>query len=177
MSTCKSQHTKCWIYFFAQIIWVTHSWLNASDLLRIATQRSVHEQWLHPHGTQLHTEDMATAHPVAPGIPATVGSESGVEFNKGLIYCPNKRPWKSAPPPRQFCLEKKDINGKRRIMFLLWNSPWNLSHQELTTAWAGGLLGWLPPEAQELSAMHQFQKSKFKTSGAFLFFQPLQKKS
>lgn len=44
------------------------------------------------HTTHLHTVDMATAHGVAPGIPKTVGSESGVEFNKGPIYCPNKKP-------------------------------------------------------------------------------------
>lgn len=52
------------------------------------------------HAAQhLHTVDMATAHGVAPGIPKTVGSESGVELsltiNKGPIYCPNKKPWKS----------------------------------------------------------------------------------
>jgi len=43
----------------------------------------------------LHSVDMAAAHGVAPGIPKTVGSESGVEFNKGSIYCSNKKPWKS----------------------------------------------------------------------------------
>lgn len=40
----------------------------------------------------LHIVDMATAHQATPGIPKIVGSESGVEFNKGLIYCPNKKP-------------------------------------------------------------------------------------
>lgn len=41
---------------------------------------------------QPYTADMAVAHRVAPGIPKIVGSGRGVEFNKGLIYCPNKKP-------------------------------------------------------------------------------------
>lgn len=39
----------------------------------------------------------------------------------------------------------------------------------------GGYL--FPREAHELSAMRQFQKSKLKTSGAFLFFLPKEKMS
>lgn len=38
----------------------------------------------------------------------------------------------------------------------------------------GGYL--FPREAQELSAMRQFQKSKLKTSGVFLFFLSKEKK-
>lgn len=44
MSTCKSQHNKRWNYCFAHIIWVTHSWLSALDLLCIVTRQSMHEQ-------------------------------------------------------------------------------------------------------------------------------------
>lgn len=51
MSACKSQHNKCWIYCFAQIIWVTHSGFHALDLLCIVTQCSMREQRLQPHCT------------------------------------------------------------------------------------------------------------------------------
>lgn len=94
MSTCKSQCNKCWNYCFAQIIWVTHSWLSALDLLCIATQQSMHEQWLQPHCTTSAHCGHGYSALSCPRDPW----DSWQWKWKDLIYCPNKKHWKSAPP-------------------------------------------------------------------------------
>lgn len=87
-------------------------------------------------------------------------------------------------PPLEIPPTKKNSVGKRKKLmeksgwwsfyetplFTLVIKTWPLHKQEDCL---GGYL--LPREAQQLSAMHPFQKRKLKTSGAFLFFLPKEK--
>lgn len=104
MSTCKSQHNN------NTGIIVSHKssgWHNHGSVLWIccALQHSkacMSSDFNHT-AQHLHIVDKATVHRAAPGIPKTVGSESGVELSLTKIsYATQIKSLEY--PPRQFCL-------------------------------------------------------------------------